>query len=158
MQGRQTLVLVAAGAACAAVLIAGAWAEEETATPGKDQAQTEQATDFKQLENPVAFTEESVKLGRNLYLRYCADCHGYDGRALAVHITVATDLTDPDTWYSGTTEGEVFRSIRDGAGVDMPPFSFHIENEEDIWHLVNYTLSLWPEDRRPRSQVDEREE
>jgi hypothetical protein len=35
----------------------------------------------------------------------------------------------------------------------MPPFySEKIENEEDIWHLVNFTQSLWPEALRPKLQ------
>jgi mono/diheme cytochrome c family protein len=61
----------------------------------------------------------------------------------------ATDLTSPPAYKSGTSEGEIFRSIRDGAGETMPPFKTQITGETDLWHLVNYIRSLWPESMRP---------
>ena len=52
--------------------------------------------------------------GRRLFLQMCTCCHGSDGKATAV-IAEATDLTSPSGYKSGTTEGEIFRSIgRDG--------------------------------------------
>ena len=44
----------------------------------------------------------------------------------------------------------MFRSIRDGAGDAMPPFDEKFENEKDIWDMVNFIRSLWPEPARPR--------
>jgi hypothetical protein len=32
----------------------------------------------------------------------------------------------------------------------MPPFKSQIQKEEDIWHLVNFIRSLWPEPMRPK--------
>ena len=129
--------------------------------PGLGRAQdkaTETAesktTDFKTLKSPIANTKKSIDRGKMLYARLCTECHGPDGKALMDVVADATDLTAPKLWYSGTTEGEVFRSIRNGAGESMPPFSFHIKRDEDIWHLVNYTRSLWPESKRPRLQEE----
>ena len=65
-------------------------------------------------------------------------------------IANATDLTNPKAWKSGTSEGEIFRSIRDGAGEAMPPFAEKVPKEEDLWHLVNYTRNLWPDSARPK--------
>jgi hypothetical protein len=65
-------------------------------------------------------------------------------------IAEATDLTSPKRYKNGTTEGKMFRSIRDGAGDQMPPFKSQIDKEEDIWNLVNFTRSLWPESERQR--------
>jgi mono/diheme cytochrome c family protein len=46
----------------------------------------------------------------------------------------------------------MFRSIRDGAGASMPAFKTQLRSEEDMWHLVNYIRSLWPESARPPLQ------
>jgi mono/diheme cytochrome c family protein len=116
-------------------------------------SQSDPASAAAKLRNPVPYTAESVSTGKELYLRYCTDCHGLDGKALATTVADATNLTDPELWFGGTDEGDIFTAIRDGAGVGMPGFSFDIEDERDIWHLVNYIHSLWPEDRRPRAKV-----
>ncbi len=104
----------------------------------------------KQLKNPVPFSKASIARGKILYLRDCTECHGADGKSQVDVIANATDLTDPRYWASGTTEGEVFRSIRDGAGDSMPPFSDKIDKEEDLWHMVNFVQSLWPQSARPK--------
>ncbi|MCZ6830648.1 MAG: c-type cytochrome [Gammaproteobacteria bacterium] len=93
---------------------------------------------------PVASSPESIARGKSLYLQHCTSCHGKDGRSLVDVISDATDLTDPEAYYSGSSDREIFTSIRDGAGVSMPPFSFQIKDEKDIWNLVNFIHSLWP--------------
>ena len=55
----------------------------------------------------------------------------------------ATDLTNPKVWKNGTDEGLIFHSIRDGAGMAMPPFKGQLQ-VDDIWNLVNFIRSLWP--------------
>jgi len=110
--------------------------------------------DYKKLKSPVAYTKKSIARGKLLYVRLCTECHGPDGKALLDVVADATDLTTPEYWLSGSTEGEVFRSIRNGAGDTMPPFSFHIKKEEEFWHLVNFVRSLWPESRRPKLQKE----
>ena len=105
----------------------------------------------KKLKSPVAYTKASIARGKLLYTRDCTECHGADGKSLVDVIANATDLTDPKAWSSGTSEGEVFRSIRDGAGEAMPPFSDK-QKDEDLWHLTNYVRSLWPEASRPKLQ------
>jgi len=104
----------------------------------------------KKLKNPVPFAKASLTRGRILYLRECTECHGADGKSLVDVIANATDLTEPKLWKSGTSDGEIFRSIRDGAGDAMPPFSEKFDKPEDMWHLVNYVRSLWPEAAKPR--------
>jgi mono/diheme cytochrome c family protein len=102
------------------------------------------------LKSPIANTVKSIGQGRTLYgLLGCAGCHGNDGKALIEVVANATDLTNPDVWKNGTEEGLVFRSIRDGAGLAMPPFKMQVSAQEDLWHLVNFVRSLWPEGRRP---------
>ncbi len=78
------------------------------------------------------------------------------GRKATVDVVAdATDLTSPKLWKNGTTEGEIFRSIREGQGSSMPTFKAQLK-EDDMWNLVNYIRSLWPESARPPIQEDEK--
>ena len=104
----------------------------------------------RKLKSPVPFSKASIARGKILYTRACTECHGADGKSLVDVIANATDLTNPKAWKSGTSEGEIFRSIRDGAGEAMPPFAEKVSKEEDLWHLVNYLRSLWPDSARPK--------
>ena len=79
----------------------------------------------------------------------CANCHGSDGKALTEVVANATDLTDPKMWKNGLDEGLIFRTIRDGAGLAMPPFKTEVTAQEDLWYLVNFVRSLWPTGQRP---------
>jgi cytochrome c5 len=106
--------------------------------------------DAKKLKSPVPFSKESIAKGKTIFARYCTECHGTDGKAQVDVIANATDLTDPALWKNGTSEGEAFKSIRDGAGMSMPSFKTQIHKEEDLWHLVNFVRSLWPESVRPK--------
>ena len=105
--------------------------------------------DAKKLKNPVPFTKKSIAQGRTTFQRFCTGCHGADGKAQVDVVADATDLTSPNLYKSGTSDGEIFCSIRDGAGETMPPFQTQITNETDLWHLVNFIHSLWPESMRP---------
>jgi mono/diheme cytochrome c family protein len=125
-------------------------AADEKATQGADARMTQEAA--KKLKSPVPFSTPSIARGRTLFLRDCKECHGADGKSQVDVVANATDLTEPKYWTSGPTEGEVFRSIRDGAGDAMPPFKEKIEDEKDIWHIVNFIRSLWPEPARPKLQ------
>ena len=99
----------------------------------------------KALKSPVPSSSDSIARGKRLYQTHgCANCHGADGKALIEVVANATDLTDPSVWKNGTTEGLVFRSIRDGAGLAMPPFKTEVDAPDDLWHLVNFVRSLWP--------------
>lgn len=99
--------------------------------------------------DPVPFSRASIERGKILYQRHCTECHGPDGKARMDVIADATDLTSPELWYSGTEREQVFSSIRDGAGLSMPPYKAEFRDQQ-IWDLVNYTQSLWPEARRPK--------
>lgn len=108
----------------------------------------------KQLKSPVPYTKSSINRGRTLFANDCTACHGQDGKAEVDVVADATNLTDPQLWKSGTAEGEIFRSIRDGAGLTMPPYKTLIRQEEDMWHLVNFLRSLWPEPQRPKLEAE----
>jgi mono/diheme cytochrome c family protein len=110
------------------------------------------AEDAKKLKSPVPYSKKSIARGLIVF-RDCTPCHGNDGKATVDVVANATDLTSPKVWKSGTSEGEIFRSIRDGAGEGMPSFKSEIA-QEDLWNLVNFIRSLWPESERPPLQDD----
>jgi len=109
------------------------------------------------MKNPVEATAKSVASGKNVYDKYCAECHGATGNGVSEKAnTLAeagaakpSDLTD-DKWDHGSTDGEIFVNIRDGVGVrgamkgldGRPGIS-----ASDIWNVVNYMHTL----RRPAS-------
>ncbi len=103
----------------------------------------------RKLKNPVPFTRKSIAAGKSAFLNNCTACHGPDGKAKVDVVADATDLTNPKAYKSGTSDGEIFRSIRDGAGETMPPFATQLSDDTEIWNLVNYIHSLWPESMRP---------
>jgi mono/diheme cytochrome c family protein len=113
--------------------------------------------DAKKLKNPVAYTKKSLTQGHTLFVRTCSTCHGQDGKAQVDVIADATDLTSPNMYKSGTSDGEIYRSLRDGAGQNqtMPSFKNAFAKEDDLWHLVNYIRSLWPDGMRPELQPDD---
>ena len=133
------------GPACAAILllalvVSNAAALQDVA-PDAPPLTLEAA---KALKTPVPSSSDSIARGKRLYQTHgCANCHGADGKALIEVVANATDLTDPSVWKNGTSEGLVFRSIRDGAGLAMPPFKTEVTAQEDLWHLVNFVRSLW---------------
>ncbi len=99
------------------------------------------------LKNPIAPTEKSIATGRQLFQKYCRPCHGAGGKGdgpLAPEGSKPADLTD-DRWDHGSSDGEIFMVIRDGAGPGsaMEPMGDRL-SETDIWHVVNYLRSLNP--------------
>lgn len=114
------------------------------------------AAEAKKLKSPIPNTRKSIAQGKSAFARYCTACHGPDGKAQVDVVADATDLTSPDAYKSGTSDGEIFRSIRDGAGETMPPFQTQITGDTDLWHLVNYIHSLWPESKRPPLEEDKK--
>jgi mono/diheme cytochrome c family protein len=110
--------------------------------------------DAQKLKSPMAYSKKSIDRGRVIFMQNCTSCHGENGKAEGSLIADATDLTTPSLYKSGTSEGEIFHSIRDGAGDQMPAFKSQLTGEADIWNLVNFIRSLWPESMRPPLQDD----
>jgi mono/diheme cytochrome c family protein len=99
----------------------------------------------KKLKNPVASSPESIKAGAASFAKYCKFCHNADAKGngpMAPKDTHPPDLTDA-TWDRGSTDGELFRVIKEGAGpkFDMKGFKSKMTDQE-IWNVVNYLHSL----------------
>src|SRR5215475_13269465 len=95
--------------------------------------------------NPEAQNAESIEAGKKLYQRYCASCHGPNGKGdggMALSGGEPSDLTD-DAWDHGSTDGEIFVVIRDGVSADMLAYKEKL-TEKQIWQVVNYIRSIGP--------------
>ncbi len=103
------------------------------------------------LTSPIPYSKDSIRTGRKTYLRLCQYCHGADGRAEANPDFEAPSLRNPKEWRYGATDGEIFTSIRDGAGHEMPPFHKQL-TEDQIWQIVQYIRSIGPKALRPAEQ------
>ena len=138
--GHNVLARLAAGLGALGLLLSVTAADgaAERPTPGEAQS----------LRNPVAYSAEAAREGRKSYLRLCQYCHGADGRAQANPDFEAPSLRSPDEWRYGATDGELFVSIKFGAGHDMPPFSKQLEDEQ-VWEVVHYLRSIGPKELRP---------
>ena len=109
----------------------------------------EDSDKFKKLKNPFPYSKKSISQGRGVFARYCVSCHGPDGKATVDVVADATDLTSPKQYRFGSSDGEIYHSIADGQGASMPAFKPQFTQQDDLWHLVNFIRSLWPESTRP---------
>ena len=97
------------------------------------------------VKNPVPSTPASINAGRAVYNMNCRQCHGLrlkgDG-PLAPKNPKPADLTD-DKWDRGSSDGELFVVLRDGAGpkFDMKGYKSKM-SETDMWNVVNFLRSL----------------
>jgi cytochrome c oxidase cbb3-type subunit 3 len=99
----------------------------------------------------LASSKAAARAGKATYLRLCQYCHGADGKALENIDFEATNLTDPSRYRYGTEPAAIFNSIKNGAGNDMLPFKDKL-NDQQIWQLVSFILSIGPEERRPQQE------
>jgi len=98
--------------------------------------------------NALAFSKTAANSGKSHYLINCQQCHDADGRALTNIDFIAADLTAPGTWYYGTTPLSIFRTIKFGASLQMPPFKDSL-GDETIWKIVAHVLNIGPQASRP---------
>lgn len=66
-----------------------------------------------------------------LYSKYCASCHGKDGRAktFKAKFNHARNLTEPG-WQDAVSDERIFNSIANGRGGKMPAFAKKISEAE----------------------------
>ena len=103
----------------------------------------------------VALSAESIEKGKTLFKEIeCFKCHGNAGRAdgpsapdleddLEFPIRPA-NLSKPWNFRGGHKPEDIYTRLQGGlAGTPMPSFSDSLDNEQ-TWHLINYIVSLWP--------------
>ena len=99
------------------------------------------------IKNPVPATAASVTAGAAAFKKYCAFCHGPAAKGegpLAPKDSHPPDLTDA-TWVHGSTDGEIFTVIANGAGADSKMIAFKGKMpDQDLWHIIDFLRSLGP--------------
>ena len=102
-------------------------------------------------DGPLPHTRKSIERGKNVFLRNCVACHDRDGKSYSGRdfTTIPpADLTDPESWKHDKSPAGIFASIKDGTREEMPAYKEKLKDEE-IWELVNFIRSIWPEAMRP---------
>ena len=94
------------------------------------------------LINPVSPTERSLDRGQELFLRFCAPCHGPDGSGVSAYILPAGYPPFPliTDRVRAFTDGYIYGMIRVGRGL-MPAYGPRVSHFER-WHIVNYVREL----------------
>lgn len=87
----------------------------------------------------------AIDAGKQLYAKYCRFCHGNTGAGdstMAPKNMKPANLTDA-TWTRGSSEGEIFWIIQNGAppAYEMKGLKAKI-SEQDAWNLVHFVRSL----------------
>jgi copper transport protein len=96
------------------------------------------------LQNPIQPSPESTAAGKQAFTRYCANCHGLNAEGGPGNDLTppAPDLTDKE-WKHGSSDGEIFDSIKNGIPPDLNMGAFGDQlKDENIWQVVNYLRSL----------------
>ncbi|MBV7337908.1 c-type cytochrome [Chloroflexi bacterium TSY] len=114
-------------------------------------------TTIVEVPSRVEPSPESIARGKQLYEGEveCVKCHGLAGRGdgpsafeltdNAGFVIYPADLTQPWTYRGGMTPEDVYLRMHTGlTGSPMPAFGDAL-TEEEIWDLVNFILSLSPE-------------
>lgn len=95
----------------------------------------------KSLQNPQPASPSSIESGRQIYITYCAVCHGNEARGDG---PIANKLVFPPPELphrsAGLTDGYLYATTRNG-GFIMPPYGYRISPGER-WDLVNYLRNL----------------
>lgn len=84
--------------------------------------------------NPVPVDRDSIATGQKLFNRYCASCHGMNGKGNGF----AANLTDP--LVQNQTDGTLFWKISQGKS-PMPSFA-DILTAHQGWDIINYIRTL----------------
>lgn len=99
-------------------------------------------------ESPIEPTEDSLRIGREIFMDRCLQCHGATGEGGPLADTLAGGppprLGDHVPFHN---DGTLFTWISDGIPADeeqkrMPSFEAEL-TEEERWHVVNYLRKTW---------------
>ena len=93
--------------------------------------------------NPVKPTPESVAVGKERYVTFCAPCHGPELKGgvtgpVSTKFVPTPDLTNAQL-QAGRTDGYWHSYIMAGGAV-MPSYAEAMSSEE-AWHIVNFLRS-----------------
>ena len=115
----------------------------QTTAPAKGPAAV--PAEAKKMKAAFASSPAAIEAGKQLFAKYCRFCHGDTGAAdskMAPKTMQPSNLTDK-TWTRGSSEGEIFWVIQNGAPpkYDMKGLKGKI-TDADTWNLVHFVRSL----------------
>lgn len=98
---------------------------------------------YKTMKNPYAGKKDADGIGKSLFRRNCASCHGKEGHGDGTKaMMLETDLRDfADSEVQSQSDGTIYYKAIIGRD-EMPNFEKKIPAEEDRWMLVNYIRTL----------------
>ena len=95
------------------------------------------------MANPVKSDAESLKIGKEVWNKHCALCHGKtgagDGSKAAQLETAMEDMSAAAV--QGQSDGELYYKISEGRE-EMPSFKKKISDTEELWSVVNFMRTL----------------
>jgi len=101
--------------------------------------------------SPAAQKDQNNREGSRLFRRFCAMCHGPDGRGTAMreNLPMLPDFTRT-AWQEGRSDRQLAVSIFDGRGAKMPSFAGRVSREQ-ARDLVAFIRTFAPSRARPVS-------
>lgn len=100
------------------------------------------------LKNPIAYSAEVVSEGKEVYTKFCIQCHGKEGQGDGSVATNPNWPGPPPAYNSAALkelpEGKIFHSLTYGKGL-MGSHAAQI-SQEDRWKLVYYVQKLQGKD------------
>ena len=104
----------------------------------------EQREQAAKIPNPVRRSPESIALGKERFVTFCAPCHGAEAKGgvtglVATKFIPTPDLTNADL-QKARTDGYWHSYIVAGGAV-MPAYGEALSSQE-AWHIVNYLRTL----------------
>ena len=98
---------------------------------------------YKKMQNPHKGDKSLVSVGKSLYLKHCAACHGKkglgDGTKAKTLKTYPGDFSSDD--FQAKSDGELYYMAIVGRD-EMPNYEKKILDEEDRWALINFLRTL----------------
>jgi len=97
----------------------------------------------KKMANPTKGDAEMLKVGKQLFSKHCAVCHGKagagDGSKAAQLKTPMEDMST--AIVQDQTDGELYYKLAEGRD-EMPTFKKKIPDTEELWSIISYVRTL----------------
>lgn len=96
---------------------------------------------YARMKNPVKADAESIKIGKDMWIRNCGSCHGRQGAGDGVQSgSIKTHMKDMGTSpVQGQSDGALYYKILEGRS-EMPAYKDKM-SEKEIWSTVNFIRS-----------------
>jgi len=99
--------------------------------------------EYAEMENPFDADDESLDIGKDIYIMHCKSCHGKYGEGDGPK----ADNLDSDCGdftleeFQEQSDGVLFYKTKFGKD-DMPTFEKKIPDDDEIWHVINYIRDM----------------